>query len=212
MKSVLLLALLFSAGCFAQITDGGFELGTFNSAVTSGQRFSFINSPAEAHAGNGFGAIVLTAPSSGSLRTLTAFDAGLVEPGGVYAFSFFAKKPGINGFNQINISASGGGAEAPISRATIEAPTSLTGVWMIHSYQFTIPANWNPANILRVSLSTEPISPVVMGQTYSFHLDDMTLTQIAGAAVPEPHSAALAAGWVVILTTACRRRRSPNLP
>lgn len=203
MKALFFFPILATAA-LAQLTDPGFELGTFNSSVRFGPTAVFVNSPAQAYEGSSFGAISVVAPSSGSLRTLTTFEAGLVDAGGIYNFSFYAKKPETNGFEEIRISASGG--STPVSRVTLDAPSSLTAVWMIHSYQFSIPADWNPENVLVISMSTIPIS-AFMGQTYSFHLDGISLTKIGVASVPEPQTWALGAGLVAMGAASFRRRR-----
>lgn len=207
MRAIFLLP-LFGSAALAQLTDPSFELGTFNSAIRSGPTATFVNIPAQAYSGDSFGAISAVAPSTGALRTLTSFEAGLVEPGASYSFSFYAKRPETNGFTELAASASGGGPDALVSRQVLEAPSSLTAVWMIYSYQFNIPLNWNPENIFIISLKTEPISPVVFGQTYSFNIDNFSLTKIDVASIPEPQTWALGAGLAAMTVGVVRRRRS----
>lgn len=206
-KFTVIAFLFWASSLIAQITDGSFELGTFNSAMRSGRDIVFIADASQAYEGSSFGAIQAVATSSGPLRTVNSFDVGRVEPGCDYVFSFYAKKPSTNGFESLRVSASGGVFGSALTWTSTEAPSALNLDWVAHSYYVSIPASWNTENQLRITLSAAPISPVVSGQTYSFHLDSLTLTLIGATPVPEPQAAAIGAGIVALFFCSTRRRR-----
>lgn len=206
MKRAFLLLPLLTPLALAQVTDGSFELGTFNDKIRYGTPFTFIES-AEAHSGDSYGAIVGESLYDGfPLRTVTSIGIGAFEPGATYALSFYAKGPVTNSFSEIYISIGGGGPEAPITLTTLDAPTSLTAVWMIYSYQFSVPVNWNPENIASLILSSRPITTTKGGELYSFHIDDLTLGLVSS--VPEPSSYGILAGLVGLFFCGKRRRRA----
>lgn len=210
-RAFLLPPLLFTPLALAQVTDGSFELGTFNEQVTSSREFTFVES-AEAHSGSFYGSMSAMSTTTGNpLRILTIVDIGTVEPGATYALSFYAKAPVVNGFPGLRpVLVNGGGTEARIAMTTIDAPTSFTAVWMIYSYQFSVPVNWNPENVAKLEFLTNSIPSTIAGQTYSFHMDDLTLGLVS--AVPEPASYGILAGLAGLFLCGKRRRRTCTSP